>query len=713
MRSATSAGADTQATPADRVRVPSLLDHPIETLPGIGPKSAKALADRGYVSVGDLLWLLPKGYLDHRHDMPFDRLEPGAYGVTSGRVVGQRTFRRGSQLGLEVRLEARSEGEGEATADGQELKLVWFRTVPGMRKRFEVGTVLRVAGTVAEYRGLLSIAHPEVLDPEQPGAIACRYPVIPGIRRKMLQRAVRAAADRAVEQVPDLIPDAVRVDAGVEPIGKALRSIHVPEAERFDELEESRRRLALEELVLWELSLRVRRAKEQTGTADRFPPEPAISEARQALPFELTDAQQGAVAALAAGLDDPTPMRRLLQGDVGCGKTAVALVACAQVARGGAQSVFLAPTELLADQHAATLRPIAERLGLRLGLFTGALSKDRRRSMLDLMASGGVDLVVGTHALLSGGVRFANLGLIVVDEQHRFGVAQRLRLSGRGPEHQPHLLVMTATPIPRSLALVLYAGLDLTTIDEKPPGRIPAETRKLVRSARAKVFRHIERALEAGGRAYVVCPAISGSDDLVGVDQTVAELEAHFGAGRVHQIHGRLSAEARRARMLEFDEGSCEILVGTTVLEVGVDVPTANIIVIEQAERFGLAQLHQLRGRVGRAGQRSACLLTHAEPLSEEAEARLEALCNTDDGFQLAEIDLALRGPGHLFGYRQSGASGLQFADLSDRELLAQAGELADRIVSADPRLEAPEHAAARAAVSRWEDFAAVREESG
>ncbi|MDH3727731.1 MAG: helicase-related protein, partial [Myxococcales bacterium] len=356
----------------------------------------------------------------------------------------------------------------------------------------------------------------------------------------------------------------------------------------------------------------------------------------------------------------------------------------------------------------------AEKLGLRLGVFTGALSGDRRRAMLDRMATGAVDVVVGTHALLSGEIRFANLGLAVVDEQHRFGVAQRLRLSARDSTQRPHLLVMTATPIPRSLALVLYAGLDLTTIDAKPPGRLAPTTRMLPHKNRQKVLRQLERALEADGRAYVVCPAISSSDELIGVDRTYAEMKQHFGPDVVGQIHGRLSGDERRGLMRDFVDGALKVLVGTTVLEVGVDVQAANIIVVEQADRFGLAQLHQLRGRVGRAGQRSACLLVHAEPLSAEAEARLQALCDSNDGFRLAETDLELRGPGHLFGHRQSGTSGLQFANLTkDGALLRRAGDLADRILRNDPDLSAPQHAIARAAVRRWEHFEAVREDAG
>jgi ATP-dependent DNA helicase RecG len=693
--------------------VATLLDHPVETLPGIGPTTGAHLRDRGYESVGDLLWLLPRGYDDQRQPTPIHMLRDGDYAVVEGVVQRARSFPRGGKMGFEARLEPQDEPAGH---DGyRELKLIWFRAIPGLSRRFEHGQRVRVAGRVHDYRGVATIAHPETLGADALGAIEPRYPEVPGVRRKTLRRAVRAAVDRAVAEVPDLIPPPLRAELGVCTVGEALAAIHVPDPATFDVERDTptHRRLALEELVLWELALRLRRASERGGVARRFEIEPPVTSACSAFPFELTAAQRKAVEEVSGALSAETPMRRLLQGDVGCGKTAVAMVACAQVAAGGAQSVFLAPTELLADQHAETLRPTAEELGLRLGVLTGALSKDQRRSMLDRLATGAVDLVVGTHALLSGEVRFANLGLVIVDEQHRFGVAQRLRLGTRGST-RPHLLVMTATPIPRSLALVLYAGLDLTTIDEKPPGRIPATTKMIPRAQRATVFRQIERAIGAEGRAFVVCPAISSSDDLVGVDQVNTEMKTQFGDDRVAQIHGRLSGEERRNLMRAFVEGELQVLVGTTVLEVGVDVPAANIMVVEQAERFGLAQLHQLRGRVGRAGQRSACLLTFGEPLSVEAEARLQALCDTDDGFRLAERDLELRGPGHLFGYRQSGASGLQFANLiEDRTLLQQAGDLADRILGADSDLSAPEHVAARAAVERWEHGAAVREDAG
>ena len=695
--------------------MPSPIDHPVESLPGIGPTTGAALRQRGYVSIGDLLWLLPRGYDDQRVPTPISALVDGEYAVVEGVVRKSRSFPRGGRIGFDARLDP---VDDDGAPDGyRELKLIWFRAIPGLGRRFADGTRVRVAGRVQDYRGTATIAHPETLSAEVEGAIEPRYPELPGVRRKVLRRAVRAAVDRAIAEVPDLIPAALRAELGITTVGEALRSIHVPDPETFDAdvdpMASSYRRLALEELVLWELALRMRRAAERGGVAQCFDPGP-VSSARASFPFELTEAQHRAIDEISRGLDAETPMKRLLQGDVGCGKTAVALVACAQVAGGGAQSAFLAPTELLAEQHAETLRSTAEGLGLRIGLFTGALSRDQRRSMLDRMATGAVDLIVGTHALLSGEVRFSNLGLVVIDEQHRFGVAQRLRLGTRGNDRSPHLLVMTATPIPRSLALVIYSGLDLTTIDAKPPGRVPATTKMVPRKNRALVIRQIERALAVGGRAFVVCPAIADSEELVTVKEVLSEMKAHFGEDRVTHAHGRLSSDERRHAMQAFAGGEREVLVGTTVLEVGVDIPDANIMVIEQAERFGLAQLHQLRGRVGRAGQKSACLLTYGEPMTEDAESRLRALCETNDGFRLAERDLELRGAGHLFGYRQSGASGLRFADLiEDQALLETAAALVERIVAADPGLSRPEHAPARAAVERWEQDIAVREDAG
>ncbi len=696
-----------------------LLDQGVQTLPGIGPVASQILRQRGYPTVGELLWLFPRRYEDQRKTTPIGELSDGDYAVVRAEVRSTRYFGRTGRQGFEAVV---CDAGGTPEGQGAELKLLWFRARPGLAKQFCVGTVVRVAGSVRQYRGELSIAHPELLRGDGEGAIEPRYPDIPGLGVKTVRRAVRAAVDRASQELPDLLPLALRTDARLHPVGEAIRRIHAPSPELDDEALErlrdgndpAHRRLALEELLLWELALRSEQRKRSDGHAEPFPAEGVTAALEAAVPFSLTSAQRDAIDAIGRDLEQPKPMRRLLQGDVGCGKTAVAMAACHQVARHKAQAAFLAPTELLAEQHAGTLAPIAESLGLKLVLFTGALSKDARRSALDRLSTGAADLVVGTHALLSAEVQFARLGLVVVDEQHRFGVAQRLQLGRRRGQARPHLLVMTATPIPRSLALVLYAGLELTTIGEKPPGRTPPVTRMLPRSKRSAVLRHIERALAAEGRAYVICPAVSASEEVVGVDQVFREMSAALGEDRVGFVHGQVTGGARRQVMQAFASAEIQVLVGTTVLEVGVDVPSANIIVIEQAERFGLAQLHQLRGRVGRSGQRSACLLTHDEPISDEAKARLTSLCETDDGFVLAERDLELRGPGQLFGYRQSGGTGLRFASLTrDASLLAQAADFAQGMLARDPDLSEPAHAVARAAVERWASQQAVREESG
>ena len=696
--------------------MPIALEDAVETLPGVGPVTGRLLRERGYGTVGDLVWLLPRRYDDQRTPTPIPSLVDGQYAVTEGVVRAARTFYGRSKRGFEVRVVA-SESEGSAG----ELKLVWFSLLPGLLSKLKAGARVRVAGRVRVLRGVPTIAHPEMLGSEGAGRIEPRYSEIPGIRVKSLRRAVCSAVGEAAAQVPDLVPEALRRVARLCTVAEALRQVHQPGPDlRDDELDAllggrspAHRRLALEELLLWELALRTQTGSD-VGRAIAFDSGSVVETVSAALPFELTRAQHRAAKEILDDLALTRPMRRLLQGDVGCGKTAVAMIACMQVARGGAQTAFLAPTELLAEQHAATIEDAARQLGLRVALLTGSLSAGRQQAVRDRLCTGAADLVIGTHALLSPGVRFANLGLVIVDEQHRFGVAQRLRLSRRTTDTQPHLLVMTATPIPRSLALVLYAGLSLSTIDEKPPGRLPVTTRMVQRGDRSTVLRHVQNALRACGRAYVICPAVTGSSELIGVEGSVEEIGSYLGADRVGVLHSSVPADERRELMRAFAVGEIDALVGTTVLEVGVDVPAANIIVIEQAERFGLAQLHQLRGRVGRAGQRSACLLTYDEPLTEDARGRLEALCETEDGFVLAEKDLELRGPGQLFGYRQSGTGGLRFAALTrDTGLLEQARALADAMLAKDPELLRPAHANARKALERWSAQTPVSREAG
>jgi ATP-dependent DNA helicase RecG len=401
---------------------------------------------------------------------------------------------------------------------------------------------------------------------------------------------------------------------------------------------------------------------------------------------------------------------------VGSGKTAVALLAAAHATAAGAQAAFMAPTEVLAEQHFRSLQPLAQAMGLRVALTLGGERAAHRKGLRKGLAEGRIDLVVGTHALLSEGVRFARLRLVIVDEQHRFGVAQRLRLVDKASQLAPHLLVMTATPIPRSLALALHGDLAASVLDEMPPGRVPAVTRAYPSGERAAALRQLERGLSSGGQAYVVCPAIEPSEEsgLRSALEVFDELSRSLPVG-VALLHGQLTAEEKQLAMQRFASGQARVLVSTTIVEVGLDVSAANVILIEHAERYGLAQLHQLRGRVGRAGQRSACLLVH-DAASEEARERIRILCESSDGFRIAEHDLRLRGPGELFGRRQSGLPGFRFGDLRrDLPLLALAHELARSVLSRDPRLDTPEHEGARAALERLAqtDRALVKEEAG
>jgi ATP-dependent DNA helicase RecG len=401
---------------------------------------------------------------------------------------------------------------------------------------------------------------------------------------------------------------------------------------------------------------------------------------------------------------------------VGSGKTAVALLAAAHATSAGAQVAFMAPTEVLAEQHFRSLLPLAQAMGLRVALTLGGERASHRKSLRKALEEGRLDLVVGTHALLSEGVRFARLRLVIVDEQHRFGVAQRLRLADKAGGVAPHLLVMTATPIPRSLALVLHGDLAASVLDEMPPGRVPAVTRAYPSSERTQALRQLERGLASGGQAYVVCPAIEPSEEtgLRSALEVFDELSQRLEVG-VALLHGQLPAEQKQLAMERFARGEVRVLVSTTIVEVGIDVRAANVMMIEHAERFGLAQLHQLRGRVGRAGQRSACLLVH-EAASEESRDRIRILCESSDGFRIAEEDLRLRGPGELFGRRQSGLPGFRFGDLRrDMPLLERAQELARALIARDPELIAPEHDGARQALARLaeSDRAIVKEEAG
>lgn len=682
----------------------------VSKLPGIGKVAERALAAKGIYDVLDLLLFLPRRYDDERRASPISLLESGKRALCIGRVSAVRTIGAGRRRRVEVSLEPLPD---EPPGRRALLRLVWFRT-HWVAAKLRVGQRVMVSGAVEEYRGVASMAHPDLTELES-DAVTGRgiipiYPAVSGLPASRLKKAIGAALDEYLPRWPEALPESISANRGT--VKNALEQLHRPcESLGDEDLErlnsgrsEAHMRLAFEEFFILALSLEARRAESARSAAEALEPmgEAWRSDAERALGFSLTSAQRRCLDEVVDDLRKDQPMRRLLQGDVGAGKTAVAFVSAAHAVSAGAQVALLAPTEVLAEQHMRSLAPLAQALGLRIGLLVGGARAAHRRKILGSLADGTLDVIVGTHAILSDRVQFRRLGLAIVDEQHRFGVSQRLRLASKG-ELDPHLLVMTATPIPRSLALALYGDLRVSVLDEKPPGRQVPVTRAYLQAERAQAYKQVLRAIKHGGQVFVVCPAIEMSEahELRAATDVHAELRDRFPDLRVVLMHGQQSFDERQAAMEAFAKGDAEILVSTTVIEVGVDVPRANAMLIENAERFGLAQLHQLRGRVGRGGQKSACLLVH-DARTDEGRSRIEVLCTTDDGFAIAEEDLRLRGPGEVFGHQQAGLSGFRFADLRrDLPLLAEARATASDLLAANSGLEGDGLDGARRALER------------
>ena len=690
---------------------------------GIGPKRTRVLSKRGIKSVLDLLFLLPVRYDDRRSLVRIAELEVGRRATFVARVVGAKSTHRRGRFGrmLEVVV-----GDEDGT-----VGLKWFRGVEALEPVLREGVEVGVTGDVRRYRFNKEIVHPEVevlggAEDEEGGAsdrldslrrVVPRYPALEGIPPRTLRRLVESA----VEEYGDLVrgflpPDLVR-DENLPGAAEALQEIHFPPRDvDVEMLDPGRsiayRRLVLEELYLLEIGLALRRSDHFSrpgialGTGDRATPLPAV-----ALPFALTAAQERCWNEIRGDLGRPQPMSRLLQGDVGCGKTAVAFLGAVAVAGEGHQVAFVAPTELLAEQHIRSLGRLSESSGegrrLRVALLTASLPRADREVLRARIRAGEVDVVVGTHALLQEQMEFASLALVVIDEQHRFGVLQRAALSERGPGGRtPHTLVMTATPIPRTLALTLYGDLDVSVIDEMPPGRSPVETLLLRDGEGGRILERVRSTAARGEQVYIVYPLVETSEkvDLRAATESARRIRAALPEFNVDLVHGRLDAAARHAAMRRFDIGETQVLVATSVIEVGVDVPNATLMVIEHAERFGLAQLHQLRGRIGRGELLGTCVLV-ARGGGEDSEARIRALLETNDGFRIADADLRIRGPGEFLGTQQHGSlPDLRIADLvRDVRLVSLAREEALAAVRRDPGLRgAPE---LRAAVEeRWGD---------
>ncbi|MDE2182499.1 MAG: ATP-dependent DNA helicase RecG [Alphaproteobacteria bacterium] len=653
------------------------------SLPGIGPRLEKLIAQVAGSRLVDLIFDLPTGVVDRSYRPKLIAAEAGRIATVTVNVLDHLPPRDRRQP-YRVRCT-------DATAA---LELVFFHArADYLNQVLPVGSKRILSGRIERFNNRLQMPHPDhILPPEQEAEMPLYEPVyaltekLPG---KSLAKAVRGALQQ-VPAMPEWQEPSFLKAKGWPAFGEALRKAHAPQHEADLSPETAyRRRLAYDELLANQLALVLIRTHMRTAKGRMLKGNGHLKEkALAALPFTLTDAQKGALAEIEADMASPSRMLRLLQGDVGTGKTVVAMLALLTAVEAGAQGAMMAPTEILARQHMAALEPIAGAAGVRMALLTGRERGASREAILQPLASGEIDILVGTHALFSEDVAFRDLGLAVVDEQHRFGVHQRMTLQGKG-EQVTDVLVMTATPIPRTLALTVYGDMDVSRLHGRPPGRQPIETRLLAAERLGEVVEHLRQAMARGARAYWVCPLVEESEkvDLATAEERAEELRKALGS-KVGLVHGQMKAAERDAAMAAFKEGALSLLVATTVIEVGVDVPEATIMVVEHAERFGLAQLHQLRGRVGRGRGKSSCLLVYQGPLGETAKARLRTLRDTDDGFIIAEEDLRLRGPGELLGTRQSGQLEFRLADLSvHADLLAAARDDAKLILSRDPEL--------------------------
>jgi ATP-dependent DNA helicase RecG len=688
----------------------TLLAQSLTALSGVGPKRAEGFARRGLERISDLLFWLPSRYEDRRQVSRVADLVVGrsATFVAEVQIVDWVPTRRGGRFGKIFQAVV-----GDAAAV---VTLKWFRGGEALAGQVVKGRWLLVSGEVKRYRFSKELIHPEievVAAPQQGSleAVASResvharvvpvYSAPEGMNPRTFRRLVGQAADAYADLVVGHLPPSLVAERRLPAVSDSLRALHRPESDididayqRF--ASPAHERLVLEELYLLELGLAMRRL--QAGSRPGVAIDAARPESRsaaKALPFELTLAQRRVVKEILDDLAQPHPMNRLLQGDVGSGKTVVAVLAAVAVAACGGQTALMAPTELLAEQHFRTLKSLAKAAGdempLRIGLLTASLPRAEIQALHGALATGEIDLVVGTHALLQGEVEFRDLVLSIVDEQHRFGVMQRAALSAARPDGRfPHRLVMTATPIPRSLAMTVYGELDLSVLDELPPGRKPVETILLRAGEGRRVMELIRDTLGRNEQVYVVYPLVEESEkmDLRSATLSREAIARAFPEHRVDLVHGQLDAAARQQAMQDFGSGEASILVATTVIEVGVDVPNATLMVIEHAERFGLAQLHQLRGRVGRGQRGGRCVLV-ARGSSEKSELRLRALIGTQDGFAIADADLEIRGPGDFLGTRQSGhLAELRIADLlRDTALVAVARGVARAEIDRDPGL--------------------------
>ena len=672
------------------------LDLPLTALPGVGPARAAQLEKLGLRTAGDLLTFYPRGYEDRRQVYAVSAAPAGQKVCVQGMIAERPRLSR-IRKGLEL-VKARA-------VDGSAALFLTFFNQCYVEKALKMGEEYVFYGVLEVQNGRRSMVNP-VFEPagrqDVTGRIMPVYPLTAGVSNYRMAGWAAAALPLA-EGLSDSLPPAIRREYGLSAAEFAVRTIHRPPS--FEELELARRRLTFEELFYLAVGLTFLKQRRSGGAPGAAVPGTDGGAFLSLLPFAPTAAQRRVMEEIAGDLASGRPTNRLVQGDVGSGKTAVAAFAAFLCARAGYQTALMAPTEVLAEQHARSLSALLAPAGVRVELLTGSLSPAEKKRVRRAAADGSAQIVVGTQALIAADTRYRSLALIVADEQHRFGVAQRAALAAKsGQDTPPHVLVMSATPIPRTLALMVYGDLDVSVIDQLPPGRAPVETYVIHEDKRQRMYAFVRRLVQEGRQVYIICPAVEegepGPDtgeppmDLKAVKTYAAQLaDKVFPDLTVGLLHGKLHPREKAAAMEEFTSGRTQVLVSTTVVEVGVDVPNAALIIIENAERFGLSQLHQLRGRVGRGKHQSYCVLM-TKSRQEEAMKRLKTLAGTNDGFQIAQADLEQRGPGDFFGSRQHGLPQLRLASLTgDMDLLAQAQQAACGLLRADPDLSKPENA--------------------
>jgi ATP-dependent DNA helicase RecG len=662
-------------------------NNPVKYIKNVGPRRAALLSRLGINSVGDLLYHFPREYEDRTRLKPAHACDNGERAIIKGRVVGAEEIK--PRKGLTITKLSLYDGYGLFYA-------VWYNQ-PFVKKQLKEGDWLLLTGKVSRFMGQVQLQVQDYELEDGPETVHAGllpvYPLTEQLSQRVLRMAVKSALDEWAGGLSDFLPASLIAKYRLPALGPAMQMVHFPQTP--EDYRAARRRFIFEELFLQQIIVTMRRHRMVAGVKRHDYKVNSLLEAKYLsfLPFSLTPGQKSAWEEISRDMNGNTPMYRLLQGDVGAGKTVVCVLALLKAVDSGLQAVLMAPTEVLAEQHYKTIVKYFSSLGLNTALLTGGMKKKKRQEILKRIMEGKIEVVLGTHALLQEDVVFKSLAMVVIDEQHRFGVRQRALLQFKG--NQPDVLVMTATPIPRTLALTLYGDLAVSTISDMPPGRMPVHTFFYRQSQLAGVYKKIREQVAMGRQAYIVCPLVEESEkiDLLSAVELASELTSgEFESCRVDLLHGRMKTEEKEDVISRFRDGFSDVLISTTVVEVGVDVPNATVMVIMDAHRFGLAQLHQLRGRVGRGGHSSVCYLI-SDARAGEAKARLEAMCQTGNGFLLAEKDLELRGPGELFGTRQSGAVTYRIADpLRDIRTLEVARKDAAELLLRDPYLGMAEH---------------------